>query len=462
MGLAGELAEHIVTLKWSDLTADAVRWAKVGILDTIGVTIAGSIEPAAKMVGRAAGAERIAGTCLMYGTARRTDPLTATLVNGTAAHALDFDDCNNTFGGHPSVMLLPPLLALGEERGTSGRDAMLAYIAGFETATCIAKGVQFQHYEKGWHPTATLGIFGAVAACARVLALSLEQTETALAIAVSFAAGLKANIGTDTKPLHVGHGGRDGMFAALLAQDGFTANPLAFEHPHGFFTVFNGEGNFDSAKILPKWANPFDVVEPGIAIKQYPSGASPHPAVDAILALVRQHDIDPRRVIHIEAFIHRRRLTHTNRPAPATSLEGKVSLQYALARALVSRKLTIEHFEGDAVHDPLIREVLAKITVAPYTDEQFAPENHFGGEVRITLDDGRTLIAKAEMPLGRTSRNPLPHALLREKFSNCVRRVLPAAPVERIADTIEHFEELSAVGDIADMFAAAARETVAL
>ena len=461
MGIAGQLAERIVALSWNDLTDEAIMWAKVGVLDTIGVTVAGAIEPATTIVARVAGAERIAGQSLVYGTSRRTDPMTAALINGTASHALDFDDCNNTFGGHPSAMILPALLALTDEHETSGRDALLAYIAGFETLTCIAKGVQFYHYEKGWHPTATLGVFGAAAASARILGLSVEQTETALAIASSFASGIKANIGTHTKPLHVGHGVRDGLFAALLAREGFTANPLAFEHPHGFFLVYNGEGNFDASKIIGKWGNPWDVVEPGIAIKQYPCCASPHPALDSMLAIVREHDVDPRRVARVDAFIHRRRLAHTNRPEPRSSLEGKFSLQYVLARALVSRKITFEHFEGDAIDEPLIRELLPKIHAAPYTQEQFAAENHFGGEVRVTLDDGSVLVAKADMPLGRTSKNPLPQALLREKFANCITRVMPGAPVDRIAEAIEHLEELRVVSDVSAMLAESAQEMVA-
>src|SRR5271166_482434 len=168
-------------------------------------------------------------------------------------------------------MLIPPLLALAEPLGSTGRDLALAYVVGFETACRIARGVHHHHYDKGWHPTATLGIFGTVAGAARLLHLSISQTAMALGMAASFAAGLKANFGTMTKPLHVGHGIRDGVFATLLAQQGFTANPGALEHKQGFLEVFNGPGSYDIAPILNDWYDPIEcdgASDPGL--KPYP------------------------------------------------------------------------------------------------------------------------------------------------------------------------------------------------
>src|SRR5580704_19501924 len=160
---------------------------------------------------------------------RRAPPLIATLINGTAAHALDFDDVSNSLGGHPSAPIVPALFALADQGDCTGQAFIAAYVAGFETETRIARGVHFHHYEKGWHPTATLGVFGATAACCHLMRLTAAQTAQALAIAASFASGIKANFGTMTKPLHVGHTTRNGLFATLLAQGGFTANNAAME-----------------------------------------------------------------------------------------------------------------------------------------------------------------------------------------------------------------------------------------
>ena len=168
MTLALELAKRINSLTFNKLPREAIHWAKVGILDTVGVTLAGAREDCTRIVEGIA-TRGVTGPSLIFGSRRRTAPLEAALVNGTASHALDFDDMNNTLGGHPSVPILPALFALADEIGASGRDFLAAYVAGFETECKIGMGVHFYHYTKGWHPTATLGVFGAAAACAKLL-----------------------------------------------------------------------------------------------------------------------------------------------------------------------------------------------------------------------------------------------------------------------------------------------------
>jgi 2-methylcitrate dehydratase PrpD len=434
--VAALLAQRIGALSFEDLPPAAIHFAKAAILDTIGVTLAGSLEPAARIVRRNASAGQT-GPSLLLGCAQRTSVLTAALVNGTAAHVLDFDDCSNTLGGHPSAPVVPALLALGEAVGSSGKDLLLAYVAAYETQARIARGVNFWHYEKGWHPTATLGVFGAAAGCGRLLGLADEQIEIALGVAVSFASGVKANFGTMTKALHVGHAARNGLFAALLARDGFTAAADAFEHKQGFLAVFNGPGSFDVSRILDGWANPLDIVEPGVAIKQYPCCGSIHPALDAMLQLVRAHRFSPESVEQIQSWTHSRRLAHTNRPNPEGPLEAKFSVQYCLARAAVDGKVVLEHFEGGALHDARIRSVMKKVQAAPYTDAQFDPSNHFGAEVKVTMSDGCVLAAKVDQALGRTSSNPLPPELLRAKFDACARRVLPPPQVKTLLALVE-------------------------
>ncbi|MBC7778936.1 MAG: MmgE/PrpD family protein, partial [Proteobacteria bacterium] len=385
------------------------------------------------------------GPALVFGGRERASVLDAALINGVSSHVLDFDDCNNTIGGHPSVPILPGLIALAERERASGRDLLVAYVAGFETETRIARAVHFHHYEKGWHPTATLGVFGAAAAAARLLALDAERTATALAIAASLAAGIKANFGTMVKSLHVGQCARNGLYAALLASHGYTANAGVFEHPQGFFEVFNGAGHYDAAKALADWGEPFDIVSPGIAIKQYPCCGSTHPALDAMLAIVRRHPLAGVDIARIEAWIHPRRLAHTDRPHPASALDCKFSLQYCLVRALLDRQVVLEQFDGEGWRDARVGPLLERVTVAPYDGSRFDPANHFGGEVRVTLHDGRVLQQKVEQPLGRTSANPLPEALLHAKFAACAQRVLPAPRTEQVVGSIAQFEALADV-----------------
>lgn len=460
-GFANFLAQGAHTLSFDALPPEAIHWAKVGILDTIGVTLAGHREDSTRVVQQALSPG--VGPALILGTHKRASVLDAAMVNGTAAHALDFDDCNNTIGGHPSSPMVSALLPLAEQLGSSGRDFIGAYVAGFEVETKIAKAVHLHHYNKGWHPTGTIGTFGAAGACAKLLGLDASGIATALAIAASSASGIKANFGTMTKPLHVGQCARNGLYAAQLAGCGFTANAdTVFEHKQGFLDVYNGPGTYDVQRAMDAWAKPLDIVAPGIAIKQYPCGGSTIPAVDALLEIVRAHRPSPDEVVRIDAAIHSRRLEHTNRPNPKSSLDGKFSVQYVLARAMVNGCIRIQDFEGDAYLEPQARRMLERVHMTAYDKTgqgDFSPDNHFGGMVSVTMSNGTVLRGRIEQPHGRTSANPLPHAMLREKFSLCAGLALRSESVPGLADAIDHLELLDRVSTMTDMIEAASLES---
>ncbi len=440
MTIATELGRRIAEFSFERLPPDAVHWAKIGVLDTVGVTLAGAPEPCSRIAARVAATSQ--GPSLLIGTARTAAPMDAAQVNGTASHALDFDDCSNTLGGHPSAPVLSALLPLADTLRVSGRDILTAYAVGFETETRIARAVNFHHYEKGWHPTATLGTFGAAAACARLLDLPPEQIAVALALAASFASGLKANFGTMTKPLHVGQSARNGLLAALLAQEGFTAAADAFEHRQGFFAVFNGEGNFAADRVLQDWAAPLDILKPGIAIKQYPCCGSTHPAIDATIDLVKEHGLTPDMVEHVDAWTHPRRLAHTNRPEPRSPLDAKFSVQYCVARALAAGRVVLADFEGDGYADPANRSIMARIQAAPHPSMSMASTDHFGAEVRIRTKDGRTLSCSTDRPVGRGPEKPLPLPALEAKFKDCAGRVMEAGSVARVLELIWRLDEM--------------------
>jgi 2-methylcitrate dehydratase PrpD len=440
MTIAEALGERIGCVRYDALPPEALHWARVAILDTVGCTLAGASEPCARIVGRVAATN---GPCTVFGATGRVAALDAALINGTASHALDYDDCSDTLGGHPSAPILPALFALAETHAVDGRAFLAAYIAGWEAETRIARGVNFHHYEKGWHPTATLGVFGATAACCHLLGLARDATATALGLAASFASGVKANFGTMTKPLHVGHCSRNGLLAALLAADGFTANGGAIEHRQGFLQVFNGEGNFDADAILCDWGQPWDIVQPGVAIKQYPCCGSTHPAIDAMLKLVHEHALTPAMVERVDSWTHPRRLEHTNRPNPQSDLDAKFSVQYCLACALVERRVSLEHFEADSFRDPAVRALLPRIHAAPHPAMSMASTEHFGAEVRVTLTDGKVLTAKVARPMGRGPENPLSAELLEAKFLNCARRVLPVETAEALLSALREVDRVA-------------------
>ena len=445
MSVTQELAKRILAFRYEDLPEAAVDWAKRAILDTIGVTFAGSCEPTAQIPMQVPGVADQEGPCLILGTHQRTTALDAVLINGTASHALDYDDVSPTMGGHPSVELVNPILALGDMYDINGRDALTAYVAGYETATKVARAVNFEHYEKGWHPTATLGIFGATAASARLLGLDVDQTARALAIAASLASGVKANFGTMTKPLHVGHSARNGLFAAFLAQGGFTANLETFEHKQGFFEVFNGPGAYDAARIFDTWANPLDLVEPGLGIKQFPCCGSTHMAISMMLELRAKYDLAPERVRHIQIYTHPQRLPHTDRPTVTSALEAKFSVQYCVARALMHGRVLLEHFEGDAWADAQAQALLGIMSAGPHPTMGDFP---WSAEVIVEKTDGQQLAEKTEYLLGRGKLNPMSEAEAWVKFEDCASCVLPAEPIAQLFAQLNAFETLSSLRDL--------------
>ena len=452
MTIAAELAKRIVSMRYEDLPAEAVRWARISFIDTIGCAFAGINEKCAQIAQKVLTTGRSGGNSLIWGTALRTAALDAASINGTASHALDYDDCNNALAGHPSTVLLPASLAIAEELGASGRDVVLAYVTGFETQGKVAHAVHLHHYEKGWHPTATLGIFGAAAASAKLLKLDAGQTATALSIAASLASGLKANFGTMTKPLHAGECTRNGLYAALLAREGFTACPEAFEHKHGYFEVFNGAGNYDAAKALAGWASPLEILSPGVGLKQYPCCGSTHSAIDAMLILRERHKLTPDNVAKIESITHDRALAHTDRADPRSVLDAKFSVQYCVARALMHGDVGFEHFEGNAYADADVQKILKRIVARPHDYQPKGMYEHFQGEVVVTTTDGQRFSARVDQPL-RGPQNSAPPDRLQQKFNDCAARALAPSAIGSVYDMLDRFDTLGDVRELTKLMA---------
>ena len=445
MSLARQLAERVAALRYEDFPPEAHHWSKVAVLDTVGVALAGCSEDAPRIVEEVLGLPAGAGPCLVFGSSRRVAALDAALVNGTAAHALDYDNTAKSMGGHVSAVMVPALIAAAEACGASGRDLLLAHAAGYEVGAAIGRCVNPRHSEKGWHPTATLGVFAVTAACARLLGLTVAETETALALATSLAAGTKANFGTMTKPLHAGQCARGGLFAALLARRGFTANPAAFEHKQGFFRVFSGSDPYDAARALDGWGE-WEILMPGASYKLYPCCYSTHSAIEATLNLVRRHGpFDPSAVARVDSRTHERALAHTDRPDPDSPLAAKFSVQYCVARALLDGKVVLDQFEGDAYRAPAVQALLRRVHAAPYTGKLFAEDDPFDAEVTITLTDGRAFSEKIDRPLGRTSDNPIAYEHMKAKFEDCAARVLSPRAAAAVCRAVESLEECNSV-----------------
>ncbi|WP_431285698.1 MmgE/PrpD family protein [Humitalea sp. 24SJ18S-53] len=443
MSINTELAARICAFTRRDLTPRSLKQARTCILDTIGVTLAGVPEPCTQILLRTPGVATAPGVSLVFGTGRRTSALDASLINGTASHALDYDDFSGDLGGHQSVPLVAPLFALAEERGLSGMRLVLGYVVGMEVMIRLARAVNFVHYDKGWHPTSTMGVFGAAAACAHMLGLDERKTAIALSLAASMASGLKANFGTMTKPFHVGHCARDGLLAALMAEQGYEANTDVMEHHQGFLDVYNGVGQHDAAKIFADWGKPWEVEAPGIALKQFPCCGSTHPAIAMMLRLVKEEGVTAEKVARIEILPHARRLPHTDNPAPTTPLGAKFSVQYAVVRALLTGTPRLADFEGSAALDPAAQALLALTSARAHPDMPRDGADQWGAEVIVTLKDGRVVSRRVNQMVGRGGDNPMTSSELWQKFSDCAGRGIAHDKVAPLFDRLESLEEVA-------------------
>ncbi|WP_395541485.1 MmgE/PrpD family protein [Neotabrizicola sp. sgz301269] len=451
MPLSRELAKRVVALDPAGFDPEAVKWARNAIADMIGCTLLGAPTETtdAVLMPDLYGP----GPCLVLGRKVRLGALDAAFVNGTAGHALDYDDTSKSLSGHPTVIIIPGLLALAEQRGATGKQLTDAYIIGVEAATRFARGVNFQHYEKGWHPTATLGIFGAAVAAAVLMDLDEEQIAHAIAISASLASGLKANFGTSTKPMHAGIAARNGLFAAMMAAQGVNGAPVALEHPQGFLEVFNGAGNYQAERMLTGWAEPLDLLAPGISIKKYPCVYSVHGAIDAAIMLHDGALKGAAQVSDVLVRMHPRRLLpHVRNPA-TSALNAKFSLPYAVARGLVNGAVLLEHFEDAALQDPEVTRVSGLIRMEPHDDDA----NDYGAEVVVTLADGQVLRQAVAAPLGRGPEVPLPQEMLEAKFLDCARASLTPEGAQAVFDLLMRLDTLPRAADLTAAIEAATR-----
>ncbi|MEU0468373.1 MmgE/PrpD family protein [Amycolatopsis sp. NPDC006131] len=432
------LAERISAYRIEDLDDHARQLVRTAFTDTLGVALAGSGFPGIAAIRTAAGIAASENGSLVLGTAERVPALEAGLLNGVAAHALDFDDGNSAMGGHPSAMLVPALLALGEETDASVPDIAVAYAAGYEVMIRLAYGLNPAHYQRGWHPTSTIGVIGIAAAAARLLRLSTEHTAIAMAVAVSHSAGVKANFGTMTKPLHVGQAVRNGILAAKLAAAGCTANPGALDHRQGFLTVYNGPGGFDSERIVAGLSGPPLVCSEHNPIKLYACCHSTHGAIEAAREIRRSPGFDAGRVEAVEITVDPNRMPHTDRPVLTEALSGKFSLQYVTCRALLAGTVALTDFDGNAHHDPATLALMSRVRVKPAAPG--GPANSFTATVRTEQSDG-TVLTATRGPHGSGSNAPVDPSLLRQKFTDCARRVLPADRVTALSEAVMRFPD---------------------
>jgi len=438
----------VETTAYADLSAEALRIGRRCIVDALGLYLAGSREHSVEiLVADALEQGGRADAPLPASGGARVPAALAARVWGTAGHAHDWDDTQvshdpaHIYGllTHPTIPPLTAALVMAERLGiTDGKAVMLAFQLGFEVECKISEWMTPRHYRRGHHTSGTVGTFGACVAAAHLLGLSGDRLAHALGMAASFAAGIRCNFGTMTKPLHVGRACENGVTAALLASRGFDADPAALDGPWGFFSVM-GEG-FDAQKASQGFGGTLTIESPGISIKPYPSGILTHQSMDAMLKLVLDHDLKPEQVERVRFFAGKNIIEPIRYPIAKNHLQAKFSMPALLAMIVLCRRASHHEFEDAFVAGEAMQDLQARTDVINDPEIDARGYDLIRSRIEVETKDGRNLVQWADERYRGGPLNPISDADLDGKFRMCAEGVLDSAAQEEILALTRSFD----------------------
>jgi 2-methylcitrate dehydratase PrpD len=450
-GATAAIVEFVGELRYAALSDEVRHYARRHLLDTVGVMIAGAGGEVATRAEAVLAAVRPAGRIPVPGRTRRADLIDAAFLGGTAAHGIELDDGFRQGSVHPGCVVVPTALAIGYDRGAQGSALMEAMVAGYEAEIAIGRACHPDLRQRGFHPAATVGVFGAVMAAGKLRGLSALQLANALGIAASSAAGLFAfvNGGADIKRLHAGHAAREGLQAALLAEQGVEGPPDVIEARDGFMQAF-AFGRADKARpitLLPR--APFGITD--CYIKPYPCCRHIQPAVEALIGLMRDENISAEEVQRIDVATYRIAAEHAETGWDDFA-SAQLSFPYLMGLALKFRGIRFEHFADEVRRDPAFAAIARKLHVtAPPDIDRLYPELR---PARVTIATARGSVTRqADEALG-SRIVPLDDAGLEAKFLDLVGPVLDAARARQLAQQLWSVDDL---GDVAPLVEAMAK-----
>jgi 2-methylcitrate dehydratase PrpD len=445
-----DLGRFVADLSLRQVPSEGCATARTGIADCFGVLIAGARDPEIALVDRELGSSggngAAASSASLIPSGARRSVESAALVNGVAAHVLDYDDVS--LDGHPSAVLAPAILAQGEASGASGAEMLAAYIAGFEVWAELLAREPTPLHRKGWHPSAVLGTVAAAAACAKLRRLDAAGAATAMAIAASMSSGLVANFGTMTKSFQVGRAAQSGVIAARLAQAGLTASLDALEHRSGLLAALSPEGKAELDSPFVAAEKQWHIVCEGLNIKRYPICYATHRSIDAALGLVERHNLSPNEVERIHVSTGKTQLLMLRNSRPQTGLEAKFSMQFAMAAALVARNVGLSELTDEFVRRPDVQAIFPRVsfatTDATMEGSAFAPAD----SVEITTRAGETLKSGPIEYAKGSHQHPLSRSALFEKFVDCLGTQFQESKKSRAFENLMIFDRLNGPSDL--------------
>jgi 2-methylcitrate dehydratase PrpD len=453
VGATEKIAQFIVRTSYEHIPGDAVEKAKRTALDCLGAALAGIYEPVSQRISTYISKLGGSPQASVFGAGVKASVADAALANGTIAHALDYDDCGVKIG-HPSVLVLPAVLSLGEYLGASGQDLLTAYVLGLEIEGKLALHADFKLMQARLNHQIWYGSIGAAAACAKLLRLDFENTRMALGIAANYACGLSANHGSMAGAMAAGNACRNGVTAALMAKAGITANPNIIETKNGFYDTLVGPGQHDAERMADGLGKPFYIVSPGIGLKKYPSCYHTHRALDGVFQLLDAHRLSDKDIVEIDIGTSERAMRVLAFSEPETPYQAKYSMPYCIAAAVVDHAVTLETFTDHKFEDRNILESKKKVRLS-FPDvpiwpglADVGPDTEFvGNPVTIRTSDGRSYSARVDIPRGDPAL-PLSDDELLSKYRDCSRKHLRPDDVERNVELVLGLENLANIGTL--------------
>lgn len=458
-GLTAAAAAFAAKVGFGDLDGEVLHLSKRCLIDGLGVMLAGSEQPGMAALDAFIAAEGGAGQSRLLGAAARRVPASrAALWAGTAGHAMDWDDTQLAEGpGRPYGLLMHPtvpplaaalavseLVAQEEGRPVDGRRFLTAFNAGFEVACKIAEAINPDHYMRGFHTSGTIGTFAAATTAAKLLGLDGNGIARALGVAASMAAGIRAGFGTMTKPLHVGRAAENGVTAALLVRNGFTANEEALDGKWGYLAVAGPGG--EPALVRNRFGRPFTMVSPGISIKPYPSGVLTHPSMDALLFLLREENLAAADIARVTLHAGRNVLGPIRYRIAKTELEGKFSFAFLLAAIILRGRCGKAEFTDEFVASPECQAMQQRVETAFDQQIEDMGWERIRSRVVVETKDGRTLERWADENYRGSPHNPLSDGEVEAKFRDCAAGLLDDRRVDTVLRSIWSCDTLADAG----------------
>ncbi len=419
-GATEALAEFASTADVGAGPAELRRYALRGVIDTVAVAVAARAEDAFSVVARTFPAG--GGRASVWPTGQRATTEHAALINGTAAHSLDYDDVAEAIHTHPSAVMVPALLAVAEETGATGREVLDAWVVGYEVQSAAGTGMDLdRHFGRGWHGTSSIAVLGGAAAVARLLRLDTTATRHAIAIAASTAGGSRQNFGTQTKPFHAGMAARDSVIAARLAASGLTADLTQIEGPLGYLTNF-GDGPEGAARVVQTIERPWSLLRTALNIKPYPCCYRSARTAYGAIQLSRIDGLDPAGIDSALVTMEPHGMAPLIHHRPTAGLEGKFSAEYVLAAGLLDGRIALNSFTDEAVNRPAAQSLLRRVEVVEAPVPPFGPQKWDEGgyaTIELRMTDGGIHRVRVDAPHGHDD-DPLTDIELDDKLRECV------------------------------------------